>query len=1084
MRRRWAIVAVALGVFALLSPAEGADLPAHQDLRERILSKIAAGEVDSVRAIVRNARTDVPDVVQALLLDRDRDLAQGRADSAAVRLERARTISLAYATALEDSSCLRMTEFREKLNASQRSVVVAGWSRYAEFLARIPQWGELKAEVPGLLDASARASDPYLEASVREYAGRCLVMTATSPEARKQFEKYREASERVGDRGGERYARILLARTYLSEDRLPEAMQRLEPILEPARQDEDWYAVLWTGSSLVTCHVFLGDSDAARPIVEECLAIAQREKMRKWEAEFLGHYATLLGVTGHYPEAIQRREEARRIQKELSLTVPELNSIVYLAWLYSVEERYTHAIELMREGLEIAERTGVLEMIAVLHLQIGGSYMRLGRPDEALRHYEAVLPTARAMGVPRHEANILHGIGSAHLGLGDPRAALPWFEQAWAKIRDLDLQLTAEEILPDLAQAYEETGQLELAQQRFEDALALSQKMGNLYLVGEAERGLGRVLAAEGQSERARELIASAVERGRTIGVPALLRDALVDAADLRIAVGEWAAADTLLVEALEIVESVRAEQAGEDIRLGFLTDKKSIFARRVGVLHRLGRDEEAFAVAERARARSLLDVLAVAANDVGGAVSPELREKERRLSVRLGEAQSALSEAVSAESWEAALVDSLHRAAEEAGREYRNVLDEISARDPAWGDLAGRRAPLGLDEVRARVLLPDQVLLEYVVSGDRCFAFLVGKDRFRAAALATSQDSLRVLADGLLTSIRAGNVDPAEARRLHEVLIAPVAADLPANARLLIIPDGPLFHVPFVLLKGDAGRLLEQHPIAYAPSASALDASIRRWHHDRPRSLLAVGNPTTFRADALLATARDAPDWRFGELPYSAEEVKRVAGHFRHARVVTGDDATEPAVKQAMADATHLHFATHGLLDENEPILSGLALAQSTGGGDDGVLQAHEILALSLNADLAVLSACNTALGRLADGEGVLGLSRAFLHAGARSLLLSLWEVADRSTMDLMDDFYAAHLDRGLPLDVALQHAQIDAAAAGRAPQEWAPFVILGSAEAPRTEGRAILNLALVAGAATLGLYVFARSRRRPASS
>ena len=115
MRRRWTMVAAILGFFAWLSPAEGADLPAHQDLRERILSKIAAGEADSVRAIVRNARTDVPDVVQALLLQRDRDLAQGRTDSAAVRLERARTISLAYATALEDSSCLRMTEFREKL---------------------------------------------------------------------------------------------------------------------------------------------------------------------------------------------------------------------------------------------------------------------------------------------------------------------------------------------------------------------------------------------------------------------------------------------------------------------------------------------------------------------------------------------------------------------------------------------------------------------------------------------------------------------------------------------------------------------------------------------------------------------------------------------------------------------------------------------------------------------------------------------------------------------------------------------------------------------------------------------------------
>lgn len=1066
------------GLFALLPPAHATDLPAHEDLRERILTKIAAGEADSAQAIVRSGRVDVPDVVQALLLERDRDLLAGRVDSAAVRLERARSISRCYAFALADSFCVRMTEFRATLPAAKRAATVAGWTRYADFLARIPQWGELRAEIPAMVDAVARAADPYLEESAREYAGRCLVMTASQPEARAEFERARDIAERLGDRSGERYMRILVARTYLSEDRLPEAIERLEAIMEPARRDEDWTALLWAGSSLVTCRFFTGDPDAARPIVEESLAIARREKMRKWEAEFLGHFATLLGVTGHYPEAIERREEARRIQKELGLTIPELNSIVNLAWLYSVEERYTHAIALMREGLEIAEHTGVLEMIAVLHMQIGGSWMRLGRPDEALRHYEGVLPAARAMRVPRHEAVVLQGIGVAHLALDDPAGALPWFERAWEMIRDLDVHLTAEEILPDLAQAYEETGQLDLAEQRFEEARALAEKMGNLYLVGEGERGLGRVLAAQGRMEEARERFASAIARGRSIGVPALLRDALVDAADLHIAAGELAQADTLLAEALEIVESVRAGQAGEEIRLGFLTDKKAMFARRVAVLNDLGRGEEAFAVAERARARSLLDVLAVAVTDVGGAVEPALREKERRSAVRLGDAQTALSEAVSSETWEPALMDSLRRAAEEAGREYRNVLDEISAQDPGWGALTGRRAPLRLEEVRTRVLAKNQVLLEYVVTDERCFVFLAGAERFRVARLATSQDSLRTLVDGLLASIRAGEVDPVASRELYAILVAPIAGEIPPGARLLIVPDGPLFHVPFALLRDDTGLILERHPIAYAPSASALDASIRRPHQRRPTSLLAVGNPTTFRSEALLATARDASDWRFGELPYAAEEVKRVAGHFKRATVVTGAAATEQAVKSSIGAATHLHFATHGLLDENEPILSGLALAQ-TAGGEDGLLQAHEILALQLDADLAVLSACNTALGRVAGGEGVLGLSRAFLHAGVRSLVLSLWEVADRSTMDLMDAFYTAHLDQGLPLDVALQRAQLDARNAGRAPREWAPFVLLGDVE--RSPGGHIALPILVVAALTgaLGILAWAHARR-----
>ncbi|MGH2571836.1 MAG: tetratricopeptide repeat protein, partial [bacterium] len=877
MRARSAIAVAATALFALPPAARAAELPVNAELRDRLLSRIAAGDADSARAIVRADRNEISEVVEALLFDRARHLVGGRADSAAVHLEQAQVVSRAYADALGDSSCIRRVELHERLGASnRRDTLVAAWTRYADTLALRPEWAKVRTAIPAVLDGASRATDPYLELRVRRLAIRCLLLTGSAAEARAECGLARELARSLGDRTTELHVQSLLARALLTEDRLAEALAVLEEVLESARLVEDWYVCLWTASSIVTCRLHLGDAEAARPAVEDGLALARREKQRRWEGEFLGHSATLLGLAGRYSEAIERREEARRIQRELALAGPELDSIIMLAWLYGSQERYSQALALMHEGLAIAERTGIVEAIAILHGQIGETWMRLGRPDEALRHYEDVLPAARSLGAPRHEALVLHGIGMAHLALDEPAEALPWFERAWEAIRGRDLVITAGEILPDLARAYEETGNREQAGRHFEMARAAAEELGNAYLVGEAERGLGRVLAAGADADRARDLFASAIARGRAIGVPALLRDALTDAADLCVATGRPEEADTLLAEALEIVESVRAGEGGAAIRLGFLTDKKAIYARRVEVLCELGRDQEAFAVSERARARTLLDVLAGAAGEVGGHVEPALRDEERRLSARLREAQTVLSEAVSAETWEDARVDSLERAVEEAGREYRAVLDEISARDPAWGALAGGRAPLRLDEVRTRVLREGQVLVEYLVAGDRGFVFLASPDRFRVARLAASEDSLEALVNRLRASVAAGALDPDGARELFDILLRPVAADIAPGARVLVVPDGPLFHVPFALLRDEAGIILERNPLVYAPSASTLDPDIRAASRRRQPSLLAVGNPATFRSETLLSSVRGAEKWRFGELPYSAEESRR----------------------------------------------------------------------------------------------------------------------------------------------------------------------------------------------------------------
>jgi CHAT domain-containing protein len=337
-------------------------------------------------------------------------------------------------------------------------------------------------------------------------------------------------------------------------------------------------------------------------------------------------------------------------------------------------------------------------------------------------------------------------------------------------------------------------------------------------------------------------------------------------------------------------------------------------------------------------------------------------------------------------------------------------------------------------------------MLIEYVVGEEESFVFLVGHDRFRLERVGAGQETLAALVDSLRTSSSEGAT--AAARELDRLLIAPVAADLVAGKRLLVSPDGPLFHLPFAALHDGRGFLIERYALAYVPSAGAIDRELRGRRPRRETIALAVGNPATFRADTLLAAQRDGSRWSFGELPHAEEEARRVASRFPKSTLLTGSSAREELVKAMSPDATIIHFATHGLLDEREPMLSGILLAQDDDEVEDGLLQAHEVVTMRIPADLVTLSACEMGRGRIERGEGVIGLTRAFIHAGTRGLLLSLWVVPDRSTMELMETFYESYLENMDAPDLALQHAQVAAITAGRPVHEWAGFLFVGEAD------------------------------------
>ncbi|HXV64894.1 MAG TPA: CHAT domain-containing protein, partial [Vicinamibacteria bacterium] len=345
----------------------------------------------------------------------------------------------------------------------------------------------------------------------------------------------------------------------------------------------------------------------------------------------------------------------------------------------------------------------------------------------------------------------------------------------------------------------------------------------------------------------------------------------------------------------------------------------------------------------------------------------------------------------------------------------------------------------------------------------------------------------------GPIFNARLADFSLPPARALYETLLEPVEAWLPEGGELIVVPDDLLFYLPFEALVVDGGSaehrydfsaatfVVERYAVSYSPSASLLDPRLRR-PREFARGLLAFGNP------AFDTTAEDQPP-----LPSAEAEVEAIRDAFGgHVNgVYIGGEATEAVFKQEAEHYGVLHFATHFLSDDRQPLYSRILLAPTDGAANDGSLQTYEIFDAKLNADLAVLSACNTGLGRLRKGEGLIGISRAFLYAGVPSLVVSLWSVDDEATAKIMARFYEG-LHSGASKKQALRQAKLDYLEASEGdkkdPFYWAPFVLNGDWQPltlPATSRSRPPWMPVVVGCSGLVVvFLFIKKRRRARST
>ena len=704
--------------------------------------------------------------------------------------------------------------------------------------------------------------------------------------------------------------------------------------------------------------------------------------------------------------------------------------------VYHAQGSYEMALTYYTKALAIRRELGNKGGVAVTLDRLGNVHAMLGDFDRALEHHQESLQlsvgTHETSGVEAGSAALLSVAGDLYtlqqkfdLAIQDKRKALEHYRAANGGAGDQQfISATANEL-----------GTLELRAGRYAEALALAHR------------------AAE------------AATRARTPAKLWLARDI---AGRAHLALGEPRQARQAFEDAIRIVESLRSDVAGgatEQQR--FFEDKLSPYHGMVDVLVAQNQPLEALAHAERAKARVLLDVLQSGRVTVSKAMTDREREQEQRFIDELGALNGQIVRENFRPAAERTRLADLTAQRERKRQEFDAFRANLYAVHPDLRVRRGEAAPRRVDELVAAADAKT-ALLEFVVTDQRTHLFVVTREgtgetlaaTVRAYPVGVRRSELAALAEGLRERIGRRDLGIREtARQLHRLLLAPARNQLRGKTTLVIVPDGPLWALPFQALVSENDRyVLEDHAVAYAPSLSALLEmnAVQQLRGDRgwPTTLLAFGNPSlpASAGSGLRMVYGDAPLQPLPDAEREVDTLRRMYGT-AGAKVYVGAAAREDRFKAESGSARVLHLAAHGILQSASPMYSHVLLSQSgEAGEEDGLLEAWELMDMDLSAELAVLSACETALGRLGAGEGIIGLTWALFVAGVPASVVSQWKVDSASTTDLMIDFHRRLRvvrpgPSGFGKAAALRQASLMLLRSNeyRHPFYWAGFVLIG---------------------------------------
>lgn len=933
-----------------------------------------------------------------------------------------------------------------------------------------------------MLVTAREVGDSTWEAEALSSLGGLYLRQGQDPLALETLQQALTLSRTLGARASERSILFLMSAGYSRLGDAGRALEARQQALALAREPGDrwWEARQLTGAGIG--YTALGLYPQALEVLHQALALQQELGLRREAGQTLEALSTVHRELGQYPTALAVLEQFLTVTQEIRDRRWEGHARTRIGATYTQLGQPAKALEAHQQGLTLAREVKDQQHEGESLLQLGGAYQALGQLEPAREFYQHALALYRTLGDRRGEAPTLIQLGAVYRALGQLDRALEPLQQALTIVRELGNRWEERNALAHLGTVYAQRGQLDAALDAYQQALLIAQDAGDRRLEGVALAGLGAVYAQRGQHARALETYQHALPLHQATADQEGLGRSSAGIARALTQLGRSADALTYYDSAIQTIESLRDHIRGAVLRRDFLTDKLQLYREVVTLLLTLPPEvappasaEKAFHYAQHGKARTLLEQLAEARAGVRKGIAPRLRAQEHDLYNQLLAAHQRLREP-----WPVDQRTTWQKQYTELTRQFTALQQQLYTEAPLYAALHYPQ-PLTVDQVKDVLLRDGEVLLEYCWGTDGLYLFVIDRthslrviplpevpnEQELTARISQWLEPFRDVDSSMDQRTREDGLQHVDWRLAHtfyQQLVHPAVRDLPAGTTLLIIPDGVLHSLPFELLvthlspgpggqspaaarHRDATYLVSRHPIVYAPAVSVLDPELL--HHGQrqapPKMLLALApfaQPTMLeKLAAWVGQLRQGDPLRAREgglwLRHSGREVLAIQAMFPTDTTTFFFEAqaTKHVLHTQAQEYRYLHLATHGVLDPKRPLASGLLFA-------DGLLQAQEIFNLELHADLVVLSACQSGLGVLQPGEGLVGLTQAFLYAGTPSVVASLWRVDDAITAQFMQNFYR-HLRAGVPKAQALQQAKI--AALRYHPFYWAPFVLVG---------------------------------------
>jgi CHAT domain-containing protein/Tfp pilus assembly protein PilF len=768
--------------------------------------------------------------------------------------------------------------------------------------------------------------------------------------------------------------------------------------------------------------------------------------------------AIYLNYLPDYEQALHFLDSAEIVRTEIGDQINLGRTIQAKASAYDKLNMVDHALQSFKKALEINQKAGDQPRVAEAYMNMGIILNSTGKYSEALDNLEKALKIYTDLEIKPSIREVLTQTGFVYTNLGDLKTAIEKLSEALKISKEADDKIGVAGAFNNLGIALQNAGRLEKANEYYDNALRTYQELGDKENVISALNNLGTVSFDQKDYSKAEEYLTrgldlsrqikdrdneshclvnlandllrlgrleesmsnynKALEIARALKSPELEWKSIAGMAENHESRGDLKKAVELNDTALTILEGMRNTLKTSEQKASFMANERFAYEDIIGMLaslhekdHTKGYDRLAFQYAESSKGRVLLDLLVESAKDAN---------KEKN---------------------------------DNSGIKPTNLRYQL---------------PLSINEVQK--ICPDiyTVILEYSVGdSSSCLWVITGSDYhlFRLPGNKKLKDQVETLRFALQDiKQKPSEFFTGVALSLYEELIKPAEQYLTKKSRLVIIPDEILNYLPFEVLLTENNEkvksesyaglpfLVRKYPVSYGQSASVLKSLLSE--HDNnvksskgDKKLIAFGDPVYEKPNSVLNPSGK----NFSRLEYSGQEVDRIASFFKpgDSEKYLRENASEENIKKpgALKGFNYLHFATHGYIDEKNPDNSSLVLSEGENSSEDGFLRSSEIFKLNINADLVVLSACQTGLGKLIRGEGIVGLTRAFMYAGTPSVIVSLWRVNDASTATLMGEFYRGLIKNKLNKTDALRKAKLYLIKEAKFahPFYWAPFVLIG---------------------------------------